>query len=454
MTSILEETGIIDEATQLAGDMLAVCRDDLLMAVSFANRPMAQLTPRIQTDHAGCMTDGREALFSPSFVLSSFNKNRQLVSRAYLHIILHCLLRHPFPALDVDPLTWSVAADLCVACIMDELDQGPAAAAIAYCDPERDELLASWKDRVSQPTAAAFYALLTREGVGQEELGRMEIVIGMDSHELWFAQPEGTDEQEQPDNSDANQQLAKLWEQVAAQTLIDAQRNQDDAVEPIVDQLHRIRASAMSLDELLSIYAAPQETMIASDDSFDLVYYSYGLRELDGIALVEPLEYREDPSLRDFCIAIDTSGSCSGPLVRAFISKACGVLLNSSSIGATTRIWLVQCDDAVQDRRVITQQDSIEDMLGNLELKGFGGTDFRPVFALMEQMQDQGEVEQWDALIYFTDGEGVFPQEAPEFDTAFVMIDQPADVPSWATCAVTYSDELVPTGTRSLESEE
>ena len=114
MAAGAHSTDIIDEAASLSNEMLGLCRDALLTSIKFTNRPLAQLPHRIQMERSGCMTDGREALFSPAFVLNSFNNGRQIITRAYLHMIVHCLLRHPFPTREVDPLTWTVACDLAV----------------------------------------------------------------------------------------------------------------------------------------------------------------------------------------------------------------------------------------------------------------------------------------------------------------------------------------------------
>ncbi len=431
-------TEVLDEASHLADDMLALSRDELLTSIRFVNRPLAQLPMRIQMDRGGCMTDGREALFSPAFVLDAFRGARHVIARAYLHMILHCLLRHPFPAVTVDPLTWSVACDLAVGCAIGDLDCD----AIAVADPKRDETLALWRGRVERPTATAFYALLQRENLPQEKLAEIEIVVGMDSHELWFTTPDGVEEQESTDQQDVSRQLEKRWEEIAAATEMDMQRNPDEAPSSLDEQLKSTRASAMSLDELLRIYAAPRETMRVSDEEFDYIYYSYGLSELNGIALVEPLEYCETPQLRNFCIAIDTSGSCSGPRVKAFVAKACGMLLESAQISDKTRIWLVQCDDRVQDVRKLSSREDVVDVLESYRVKGLGGTDFRPVFNLMDDMLERGEVDGWEALIYFTDGQGTYPDDAPPYDAAFVFVDEPGACPAWATSAITYSDEL------------
>ncbi|MFR5116379.1 MAG: hypothetical protein ACLTDV_04705 [Eubacterium sp.] len=41
----------------------------------------------------------------------------------------------------------------------------------------------------------------------------------------------------------------------------------------------------------------------------------------DNMPLVEPLEYRENKRIREFVIAIDTSGSCQGKTVERFLRK-------------------------------------------------------------------------------------------------------------------------------------
>ena len=48
-------------------------------------------------------------------------------------------------------------------------------------------------------------------------------------------------------------------------------------------------------------------------------------------------------------------------------------------------------------------------------------------------------------LIYFTDGCGEFPKKKPDYDTAFVFIDDEYnnyDVPAWAIKLVLKKDEI------------
>ena len=71
----------------------------------------------------------------------------------------------------------------------------------------------------------------------------------------------------------------------------------------------------------------------------------------------------------------------------------------------------------------------------NFEIKGYGGTDFRPVFAHVEQLKNEKKIQDLKGLLYFTDGKGTFPAVCPDYQTAFVFIQdeyEDVKVPSWA----------------------
>ena len=83
--------------------------------------------------------------------------------------------------------------------------------------------------------------------------------------------------------------------------------------------------------------------------------------------------------------------------------------------------------------------------MDNLTLKGFGGTDFRPVFEYVEELRKNKEFTNLKGLIYFTDGYGAFPARKPDYDTAFVFIDDDynnPDVPAWAMKLFLQKDEI------------
>ena len=71
----------------------------------------------------------------------------------------------------------------------------------------------------------------------------------------------------------------------------------------------------------------------------------------------------------------------------------------------------------------------------NIKIQGRGGTDFRPVFAYVAEQKEKKEIRNLKALIYFTDGDGIYPKCRPDYETAFVFLkggNGMDRVPCWA----------------------
>lgn len=82
--------------------------------------------------------------------------------------------------------------------------------------------------------------------------------------------------------------------------------------------------------------------------------------------------------------------------------------------------------------------------MDNLELVGQGGTDFRPAFAYVEELREKGAFQSLKGLLYFTDGEGIYPGRKPDYDVAFVFMgetDEEKQVPPWAMKLVVDPDD-------------
>jgi predicted metal-dependent peptidase len=98
-------------------------------------------------------------------------------------------------------------------------------------------------------------------------------------------------------------------------------------------------------------------------------------------------------------------------------------------------IHIIQCDDSVKADKKITSQEELKEYMDNLELHGEGGTDFRPAFAYVEELMRNHAFSRLKGLLYFTDGQGIYPQKRPLFETAFVFMKEDyedVDVPAWA----------------------
>lgn len=80
-----------------------------------------------------------------------------------------------------------------------------------------------------------------------------------------------------------------------------------------------------------------------------------------------------------------------------------------------------------------------------MRIRGGGGTDFHPVFSYVDALRSEKEFTNLKGLIYFTDGYGTFPAKKPDYEVAFVFIDDDyndPEVPPWAIKLVLQRDEI------------
>ncbi len=112
------------------------------------------------------------------------------------------------------------------------------------------------------------------------------------------------------------------------------------------------------------------------------------------------------PSLRngqvDVVVAIDVSGSIRDQELAAFMGE-----INAIKGQINARITLLACDARLSEGAPWTFEPWEECRLP-AQLKGGGGTDFRPVFQWLE-----GQDQQPDLLVWFTDAQGRFPEHPP-----------------------------------------
>ena len=188
--------------------------------------------------------------------------------------------------------------------------------------------------------------------------------------------------------------------------------------------------------EFLRKFAVLREVTTIDPDSFDYGFYNYGLEVYGNMPLIEENEYREMNRLRTLVIAIDTSASCQDVLVQEFLNETAAILRNIGQFFLTSTVYIIECDEHVQNVLKIRDPGDLDRYAAEFHVKGGFGTDFRPVFTWIDEKRRAGEIEDMEALMYFTDGMGVYPEKASDYDTAFVFFnDEEMDdtkVPDWA----------------------
>lgn len=239
-------------------------------------------------------------------------------------------------------------------------------------------------------------------------------------------------------NLPSREQQISEWRDVASALAVNLQtyaKARGETLSGLVDELEQASHEPVDYSEFLRQFAIPGEVMRLSDDEFDYVYYTYGIDLYGNVPLIEPLEYREEKRVREFVIAIDTSGSVQGEIVREFVNATFDILKSTESFHSKVHVRILQCDTEVRSEDVITSLDELRDWGRSMKLLGGGGTDFRPVFRHVDALIEAGEFSNMVGLVYFTDGWGEYPDYMPAYRTAFAFYDddfRPDTVPPWA----------------------
>lgn len=239
-------------------------------------------------------------------------------------------------------------------------------------------------------------------------------------------------------NNEKEEEINKNWKDISekVQTNLEAMAGQiGDEAGGLMKSLKVENRERYDYKEFLRKFAVRKEAMQVDMDTFDYVFYTYGLSMYGNMPFVEPLEYKEINKIEEFAIVIDTSGSCSLELIKKFLEESYKILTSDQSFAKKVNIYMIQCDEKVQSAVNITSEDELRAYMDNFEIKGLGGTDFRPAFGYIDKLIQEKAFHQLKGMLYFTDGYGIYPNKRANYDVAFVFIEDnytDVDVPPWA----------------------
>lgn len=431
-----------NEKELLAQKIWGLSRDRLLMNLRFLDVALSNLRfqARPGTGYVCCDANAPQSAviyYDPAVVIRLYKKNPANVTRLHLHILLHCIFSHSYKYDRVEQELWDVAVDMAVENVAMNLKISGLETA---GDAERGTVLAQWKERVGTLTAERIYRTFREDRPGVSELLELGNLFRRDVHEGWG--PAETLEITEA-------QWKKISERIKAELKSFSEDKSDDKSgdQSILQNLEEATKEHYNYGDFLRKFSVSGEDMQINDDEFDYVYYTYGLSLYGNLPLVEPLEYKDVNKIKEFVVAIDTSGSCRGEVVQTFLNKTYSILKSSENFFRKVNIHIIQCDSEVRRDTKITNDDEFEAFMREGQLEGFGSTDFRPVFAYVDQAIENGEFENLKGLIYFTDGFGVFPEHKPSYnyDTAFVFLEDDYEkppTPPWAIKLVLPIEDL------------
>ncbi len=386
----------------LALRVLFQCRKELSLALPGLSAAFYALVPCSSQEHILLETDGRLLYYQPESLLCAYRRDPCAVNRLYFHEMLHCLFHHP---------------DL-------------AGQQEAFCDDAVNTLLA----RLELPCIHTGSAL-------------------RDDHRFWGKRQDtrissSPGSQDGASGSGSGRDGAPAFLPPQAEALLKRRllacmqeireprfRRSGTGAGNGLAYLTPKKPPVYDYGTLLRLWAVTREERSLDPDSFDPISYTAGLARYGNIPLIEPLETREMHKLCELVIALDTSGSCSGERIRRFLDETWALLCSDSWFFREMNLHILQCDSMIQADVKLTSREELRAYGREIAVQGFGGTDFRPVFSHVEELIRKKEFTRLSGIIYFTDGQGIFPEKKPPVETAFVLTSADADqveLPDWA----------------------
>ncbi len=466
---VIEDSNSLNQADLLADKIIKFSRDTLLVNLRFLDAAIHQLIIQPEDELDTIATDGQYFFFNTWHILNNFQRQMEAITRDYLHVIFHCIFQHLFINKLVCQSCWDLACDIAVENAINDIG-------IQSLDTARQskqmQVITQLKSSLRLMTAEKIYRYYLDKKTSEEELVSLRQNFYADNHTLWYVRPEkkgstGERDQEstevepiqrskgwgQSKHSRPTQELIDLWKQISERAQVDietASKKWGDLGGGLHQGLNQLNREKYNYASFLKRFSVLGEAMQVNDEEFDLIFYTYGLKLYENMPLIEPLEYKEVKRIKEFVVAIDTSGSVSGQVVQAFVQKTYNILKQTENFFTKVNIHIIQCDAEIQEDYKITNPEEFDKYVQSMQLRGFGGTDFRPVFTYVDDLIKKREFENLRGLIYFTDGFGIYPTKKPLYDTAFVFLDEDyvdtPDVPPWAIKLVLSSDDVMEEG--------
>lgn len=441
-----------EKLNKLARDVLILSRNTLLVNLRFLDAALSQFE-FFPIEESTLLTDGKHILYNPRHILECYKTAKEIPVRDYLHMVMHCVFKHMYMDPKLNRPYWDLACDIAVENVITELG---LKAVTASRERQQAQYIAAIKQELKHVTAEKIYSYLRQTMPDPNKIAEIRGLFYADNHEIWymtgqeievrFGLSSGMGEDE--NGTESRAVMAAVWTGISERMQVDIEtfgKRRGLLPGAMTQNLAAVNREKYDYTAFLKKFAVMGEAMKINDDEFDYIFYTYGLQLYEKMPLIEPLEYKEIKAIKEFVIAIDTSGSTSGELVQKFVQKTYNILKSTESFFTKINLHIIQCDADIQEDRKITCQEEFDGYLKTMQIRGLGGTDFRPVFAYVEQLRQNREFTNLKGLIYFTDGYGTFPAKKPDYDTAFVFIDDEynnPDVPPWAIKLILQKEEI------------
>jgi predicted metal-dependent peptidase len=400
---VSEERSFTKEQLELIEKRLVKARTQLMLDKPF----LGNLVLRLPLKAAGSWcktsaTDAKSFYYNPEFIERLDNHQIKFV---LIHEALHCALTHFARRGNRKKHTWDLACDFAINPLLIKEGFHPPLDVPIFRQYEgmiAEEIYPMIDDNLDQePMDQHLYDDQNNEDSKDSDGGmREDNLTQQDKNQSGESKNNQSTsslaQRPQSLNPDEIEKLATQWQKNLASSAQLAQEagKLDGEFAKLIDFFLQPRVSWQSL---LSTFMS----RLARDD----FSYSRPSRR-PGNAILPTLRSHQI----DIAVAIDTSGSISQQEIDEFVSE-----INAIKSTIRSSITLIACDDKIFPSSP-WRYESWEEINFPASLGGGKGTNFRPVFELLNSLDNP-----CDVLIYFTDAKGLFPEKIPNYPVLWLV---------------------------------
>lgn len=350
-------------------------------------------------------TDARKFYYNPEFIDQLTLDETQFM---LAHEALHCALSHFARRQHRTKLHWDMACDYAINPLLigDGLKPPPGSLYLPQFDGMTAEEIYPCLDEKDdeKPLDNHVYDEDNTKGAGS---GRSEKDMSPKDQDKPTENEGDESDQQQSGSGAAASQPPPLSPDEAETLNIQWQQRMAGAAQQAMQVGKLDGAMARMVDHLLQprlpwrLLLARYMTVVARDD---FSYMRPSRREGEFIL----------PSLRsnqvELVVALDTSGSIQDQEMGEFLAE-----INALKGQMRARVTLLACDSAIAEGAPWIYE-AWEEFALPAKITGGGGTSFEPVF---DWVETQGVRP--DLLVYFTDAEGAFPKQEPQYPVIWLV---------------------------------
>lgn len=432
---------IKEKINRVGIQILSASRNEIYMSMRYFDIALSALDYELNLSTKTIGTDGFKILFNPSWLVSAYKEWPQDINRVYVHMLMHNIFRHMTGRMERDEQLWNLSCDIAAESLVDHFD---AVCVKRIVSDERE----AWYYRIGRDVkvlnAQSVYRWFMNHSLSPREIKAAEKIFLMDDHSFWLSQ-----EEEEQDNNRQQEERDKKWQDISHKMKTNLSTFSKSMGNQAGDMLLQMEISlheTYDYRSFLKKFAVVNEEMKLDMDSFDYIFYMYGLNTYGNVPLVEPLEYKESEKIQEMAIIVDTSESCGNQILKRFFHETFQILHSMDSFFKHMNLHIIQCDAKVQMDMKIESEEALAECMKRLVIKGRGGTDFKAGLAYVEKLIKEGEFRNLKGVLYFTDGYGEFPVKKPPFETAFIFVKEDytdIKVPPWAMKVILEPDDIM-----------